>query len=160
MVHGTPEIRSDRYQGYRLRTGRWSAVGNAYLVTTTIREREPLLGDFWAARETVRSIRELHDSGFVKCHAFVVMPDHMHMLFTLRFGLLSTAMRTFKSSSAKRINACLDRRGAVWQRGFHDHCIRRDESLRAAARYIVANPLRAGLVRRLNDYPHWDAEWL
>jgi putative transposase len=28
------------------------------------------------------------------------------------------------------------------------------------ARYIVANPLRAGLVERLGDYPHWDAVWL
>ena len=35
-----------------------------------------------------------------------------------------------------------------------------DEDLKKTARYIVANPLRAGLVKRLGDYPHWDALWL
>ena len=39
-------------------------------------------------------------------------------------------------------------------------CVRRDEDLRGLARYIVANPLRAQLVQRIGDYPHWDAMWL
>ncbi|MGH8412134.1 MAG: REP-associated tyrosine transposase, partial [Pseudomonas sp.] len=38
--------------------------------------------------------------------------------------------------------------------------IRRDEDLPAVARYIVANPLRAGLVEKIGDYPLWDAVWL
>ena len=42
----------------------------------------------------------------------------------------------------------------------HDRALRRDEDLLAVARYIVANPLRAGLVRRVGDYPLWDAVWL
>jgi hypothetical protein len=48
----------------------------------------------------------------------------------------------------------------LWQDGFHDRAVRRDEDIVAIARYIVANPLRAGLVERLADYPHWDAIWL
>jgi hypothetical protein len=48
----------------------------------------------------------------------------------------------------------------MWQKGFHDRAIRREEDLRAVARYIIANPLRAGLVRRVHDYPLWDAIWL
>ena len=48
----------------------------------------------------------------------------------------------------------------VWQRGFYDHAIRREENLRNVARYIVANPLRAGLVQQIGDYPLWDAIWL
>jgi hypothetical protein len=38
--------------------------------------------------------------------------------------------------------------------------LRRDENIRQAARYIVANPVRAGLVRRAADYPYWDCIWL
>jgi len=38
--------------------------------------------------------------------------------------------------------------------------MRKEEDLQALARYIVANPLRAGLVKRVGDYPHWDAMWL
>jgi len=48
----------------------------------------------------------------------------------------------------------------VWQPGFHDHALRKEEDVRAVARYVVANPLRAGLVQRIGDYPHWNAIWL
>ncbi|MCF6281296.1 MAG: hypothetical protein L3J28_03650 [Candidatus Polarisedimenticolaceae bacterium] len=42
----------------------------------------------------------------------------------------------------------------------HDRAIRKEEDLVAIARYIVANPLRAGLVKSIKDYPHWDCVWL
>jgi hypothetical protein len=48
----------------------------------------------------------------------------------------------------------------IWQAGFHDRAMRKEENLQAFARYIVANPVRAGLVNRVGDYPHWDAMWL
>lgn len=48
----------------------------------------------------------------------------------------------------------------IWQAGFHDHAVRREEDLAGIARYIVANPLRAGLVDAIGDYPLWDALWL
>jgi len=35
-----------------------------------------------------------------------------------------------------------------------------DEGLRAVARYVIANPVRAGLAERVGDYPFWDAVWL
>jgi hypothetical protein len=48
----------------------------------------------------------------------------------------------------------------VWQKGFYDHALREGEALQNVARYIVANPLRAGLVAHIGDYPLWDAVWL
>ena len=48
----------------------------------------------------------------------------------------------------------------VWQRGFHDYALGVDKDIVHVARYIVANPLRAGLVSRIGDYPLWDAKWL
>ena len=42
----------------------------------------------------------------------------------------------------------------------YDHVLRNDEDVRATARYIVADPLRAGLVDSIGDYPLWDAVWL
>ena len=51
-------------------------------------------------------------------------------------------------------------RQPIWQGGFHDHALRQEDDVREVARYIVANPLRAGLVEQLADYPHWDAVWL
>ena len=46
------------------------------------------------------------------------------------------------------------------QRGFHDRAIRKQDDLVAVARYIVANPLRAGIVDSIRNYPLWDAKWL
>jgi hypothetical protein len=38
--------------------------------------------------------------------------------------------------------------------------VRRQQDMRALARYVIANPLRAGLVESIGDYPLWDAIWL
>ena len=89
------------------------------------------------------------------------MPDHLHLLLQLGEGTsLSDAVMHLKTNVAKQVNRELLRTGAVWQRGFHDHALREDEDVRAAARYIIANPLRAGLVQTIGDYPYWNAVWL
>ena len=48
----------------------------------------------------------------------------------------------------------------VWQKGFHDRAVRQEDDLPAIARYVVANPVRAGLVTKTGTYPHWDAIWV
>jgi len=92
--------------------------------------------------------------------AWVVMPDHVHWLLELKSATLSTLMQRFKCQSSNALRKAGIKRGPVWQAGYYDRALRRDEDVLIAARYIVANPLRAGLVRRIGDYPHWDAVWL
>jgi len=58
------------------------------------------------------------------------------------------------------VNRQLYRSGSLWQDGFHDHALRREEDLKQVAWYIVANPLRAGLADRLGDYPYWNLDWV
>ena len=48
----------------------------------------------------------------------------------------------------------------ISQAGYYDHALRQEEDMQKIARYIVANPIRAGLVNKVGDYPHWDAIWL
>ena len=88
------------------------------------------------------------------------MPDHLHVLADLESETLGKAMHALKGGTARRINAACGVTGALWQRGYHEHAIRAEEDLRTVARYVVANPLRAGLVRRLADYPFWGARWI
>ena len=89
------------------------------------------------------------------------MPDHVHWLVQLRDETsLSKVVQTTKSATARRLNRHLKRRGKIWQYGFHDHAIRKEEEIKDVARYIVANPLRAGLVSNVRDYPFWDAIWI
>ena len=82
------------------------------------------------------------------------MPDHVHWLFVLTESTLSRTVARVKADFSREFKV------KVWQDGFHDHAIRSDESLINVARYIVANPLRAGIVDKVADYPHWDSIWL
>lgn len=69
-------------------------------------------------------------------------------------------MKQVRNFSAIRINRQLGRTGALWQRGYFDRAIRTTEPLIGIARYIVLNPVRAGIVPDIRLYPHWDAVWL
>jgi REP element-mobilizing transposase RayT len=138
-----------------LRIGRYSESGRIYLVTTATLERRPVFDDFACARGVVGEMRRLVEEGRVASLAWVVMPDHLHWLLQLgEHADLSGTIRALKGRSAHRLG------GPLWQRAFHDRAVRKDDDLPTAARYIVANPLRAGLVTHLGDYPHWDAVWL
>lgn len=92
--------------------------------------------------------------------AWVLMPDHWHALVRLGETPLPTVMQKVNSLTARVANRCVGEFGQVWQSAYHDHALRDEEDVRAAARYLVANPLRAGLVENIGDYPFWDAVWL
>ena len=144
-----------------LRKGRYSEPGREYLVTAVSHQRRPVFRSFEASRLLVSELRHLEDEGKVVWLAWVVMPDHLHGLMSLTgIVTLSAAMNDLKGRSARAINSLLGCKGAVWQPGFHDHALRHEEDRLATARYIVANPLRAGLAESLSDYPHWDSIWL
>jgi REP element-mobilizing transposase RayT len=144
----------------RLRAGRYSQSGQIYLLTAVTRNREPLFTDCRTGRFLVRQFQQAHTDDLADSLAWVVMPDHFHWLVELKNSTLPALMLAIKSHCARAINAHLGRTGSLWQKGFHDRAIRYDEDLLAAARYIIANPIRAGLVSRVHDYPLWDAKWL
>lgn len=89
------------------------------------------------------------------------MPDHAHWLIQLGDNAnLAACVNRFKGSSTRSIRTLFGSGRVVWQRGYYDHARRKDELVETVARYIVANPLRAGLVTSVGDYPFWDAVWL
>ena len=93
--------------------------------------------------------------------AWVLMPDHAHWLVELgEHDVLGMLLNRIKSASARHANRALNREGALWSAAYHDHVLRVEDDLRGTARYLVANPLRAGLVKSLGDYPFWNAIWL
>lgn len=146
--------------GHSLRNGRYNEAGRIYLITTVVADRRPIFHDLAVARTCIRILRSLDEANLSETLAFVLMPDHLHWLVTLKEGTLDDLMRLVKGASARGINQQLGTSGKVWQSGYHDHAVRRGEDLRSMARYVVANPVRAGLVTRVWDYPHWDAVWV
>ncbi|AOE83689.1 REP-associated tyrosine transposase [Pseudomonas sp. TCU-HL1] len=149
-----------RFQGNALRRGRFSEADRIYLLTTVTHQRRRLFGELDVGRQVVEQLREVQETGLARTLCWVLMPDHLHWMVQLQTGSLEQLMQRFKSRSAKSVNAFLGSSGQVWQKGYHDRTVRTEEDLRALARYVVTNPLRAGLVRRVGDYPLWDAIWL
>ena len=144
-----------------LRRGRYSLHHQVYCITTVTRDRHPLFADIIAARLLVCELRRLHECGDVISLAWVVMPDHLHWLIQLNeHWPLYRVVKTLKARSALAINRHLGEYGSLWQRAYYDRAARKNEDIRQIARYIVANPLRAGLVRDIGDYPHWDCIWM
>jgi REP element-mobilizing transposase RayT len=89
------------------------------------------------------------------------MPDHVHLLFKLTGNkTLSQLIGRIKSKTALELNRGLATKKAVWQKGFYDHGLRTEESLLNTARYIIANPIRAGICSSARFYPYWSLAWL
>ncbi|WP_415764597.1 REP-associated tyrosine transposase [Pseudomonas sp. ZB1P45] len=145
---------------HRLRIGRYPEPNGIYLLTTNTLGREPVFKDFGLGRLVVDQFRSAQEQGWAKSLAWVVMPDHFHWLIELQQCSLSELMQKTKSLSTRSVNMSCGRRGSLWQQGYYDRALRRDEDLVKLARYVVANPLRAGLVEKLGEYPLWDAIWV
>ncbi len=143
------------------RVGRSSEVNRIYHVNTATIDRAPVFTPFRFARCVVRALMQEHQGGGSTTLAFVVMPDHLHWLIQVNSRRsLSESVCVVKSCAARQINALRGTLQRVWQRGFYDRAVREEEDLVDIARYIVANPVRAGLVRSIREFPHWDAIWL
>ncbi|MBS7457373.1 REP-associated tyrosine transposase [Coralloluteibacterium stylophorae] len=149
-------------RGYRLlRRGRLGEAGRIYLLTTVTHRRQPLFSRWHLAAAASRALGGPGSWCDARLLCWVLMPDHWHGLVELGGGeSLAASMQRAKGRSARAVNAVRGGSGPVWAPGFHDRALRREEALLDAARYIVANPVRAGLVRRVGDYPFWDAVWL
>jgi REP element-mobilizing transposase RayT len=147
--------------GHRaLRRGRVSLPGHVYFTTTATRARARFFSDFDAACSVCRVLGRAASWVDAKPLAWVLMPDHLHTLVQLGEAPLPRVMQSLHSRCALAANRARGGEGPVWQGAFHDHGLRTDDSLLVAARYLIANPVRAGLVEKVGDYPFWDAVWV
>lgn len=151
-----------RNPGHRaLRKGRHSERGQIYLLTTVTQQRQRLFADWDRA---AAASRLLADPGLwrdSKLLCWVLMPDHLHALVELGGGEpLPKLIKRVKSVLAQAVNRQRGESGTVWAVAFHDHALRHEDDLLTIARYVIANPVRAGLVPCVGLYPFWNAIWL
>lgn len=144
-----------------LAKGRFSSGNQIYFITTVIQKRRKLFVNLDICRNIILQMKRFDDEDYIETIAWVIMPDHIHWMFQLKAADdLGTVLKRFKGRSGRKLNLLLGIRGTFWQHAYYDHAVRKDEDVKKIARYIVANPLRAGLVERIEDYPYWDAVWL
>ena len=81
-----------------------------------------------------------------------VMPDHVHLFFTLGERLtLSQAVARLKTKT----HAFVRPLSTDWQDNFYDHKIRPSDSIESVMRYIYLNPYQAGLIQQIDKWPHF-----
>jgi putative transposase len=97
-------------------------------------------------------------AGKFKVHDFVVMRDHLHLLFTVDDEMtVEKVMQLVKGNFSFRAKKELENTREIWQRGFSDVRIRDESSFRAHQEYIWDNPVKAGLAKSPEEYPYSSA---
>jgi len=92
-------------------------------------------------------------------HAWVIMPNHVHLLITPRTDV-SSFLRRLKGYSTRQANKRLEQTGQTfWQDESYDHPVRSAEEFRNIGRYILLNPVRAGLSQTVEAF-HWSSAGL
>jgi len=139
-------------------------------------ERGPLwLKDPRVAKVVSDSLHHLDGESYT-LHAYCVMANHVHTLFTpfldelsltevndplLRFEsdnpTLGAIMQSLKGYTAREANKLLDRRGKFWDPESYDHEVRNGNEFCRIRSYILNNPVKAGLVRESAD---WRWSWV
>lgn len=112
----------------------------------------------------------LHDKKEYDWLAYCIMPNHVHLVFTVRHDFISSMraearatnttsryimtdiLRLIKGATAKEANKILNRTGAFWQHESYDRVVRDEKELNRIIWYTINNPVRAGLVKNAEDW--------
>jgi REP element-mobilizing transposase RayT len=125
-----------------------------YFLTFCTRHRAPVFSHSEASELVIAQFQRTATKHRFAYLAYCLMPDHAHALVE---GLTPEAdLRTFVKSAKESSGRAYFRRHqrALWQEGYYEHVLRADEDARQVARYILENPIRAGLVANPLDYPY------
>ncbi len=90
-------------------------------------------------------------------HAFVVMPNHVHLLLTLAISL-PRITGSIKSVTGRCANEMLHLKGPFWQKESYDHLVRSSYEFERIRRYIEYNPVAAGLAKQPSDF-RWSSAY-
>jgi putative transposase len=126
-----------------------------YLLTAVTAQRRSVFQVSATAELLERTILDYRDQGKFLLHAFVIMPDHLHVLITPAPDVsLEKAMQYIKGGFSFRLKS----KSEVWMRSFNESQIQTADKFRNCVRYIVENPVRRGLVSRAEAYPYSSAK--
>ena len=122
----------------------------AYFVSTqTVGRRSLFRVERWA--RLMVDILNHYDGPGYKLHAFVIMPDHLHLLIS-PIESVEKSVQLIKGGFSFRAKRELQWNGEIWQPGFTDHRIRDEEDWKRHLEYIRTNPIEARLVENVALY--------
>jgi putative transposase len=86
------------------------------------------------------------------CHTYCLLDNHYHLLLEVPLGNLPLGMRHLNGVYAQRFNRRYERSGHLFQARYRSILVEKNAYLLSVSRYIVLNPVRAGVVREPEDY--------
>jgi putative transposase len=156
-------LRFPQVSGYNARLGkypklpprlRWIFAHNPlFFVTFCTYERRKLLASDAVHAAFVAFASQANLRHNIAVGRYVIMPDHVHLFVRGPDNFqLGPWVGMLKQALAKHI--VLTATSPIWQRGFFDHVLRNDESYGSKWNYVRENPVRAGLVNDLDEWPY------
>lgn len=134
------------------KNARTSRPGMSF-VTVATRNRHPLFETSRIAELFIDTLLHYRTLGHYKLHAYVVMPDHVHLLLTPQSISLEHAVEIIKNGFSYR----LDSEAPVWEHGFTGYSVANIRDLEVVRAYLHQLPVRAKLVTSAEHYPHSSA---
>jgi putative transposase len=125
-----------------------------YFLTTCTLNRQKSFEDPTVVSDTLLEFRKTSDEQSFEISAYCFMPDHSHFLIE---GLTDSSDFKRFCKLAKQRSGSLHARNhgePLWQEGYHERVLREVDDSLAVARYLLGNPVRAGLVRSPAEYPY------
>jgi putative transposase len=124
-----------------------------YFLTLCTYERKKIFWNPQLVLLILDLLREKCSAHSFGVYAYCFMPDHLHLVLAGKedSSSLPRVIRAFKGAAAAEARALGVSR--LWQKGFYDHVIRAGEAVDRVAWYVFANPVRAGLVKQIGEWP-------
>ena len=131
----------------------FSYIGlHRYSLTFCARHRQPVFVDASIVDGSCTQLLESANEWGFEVLAYCFMPDHLHVLAEGRAE--NADLIAHAKDIKQRVAYYHPLRTGLWQKGFYDHVLRDDEATLDVAKYILENPLRAGLVREPREHPY------
>ncbi len=140
--------------------------GGTYFFTVVTHQRLPLFRDEPATVLLMQCIETVRAEEPFAMDAYVVLPDHLHALWTLPAGdsdfssrwrrIKARFSRSWTGVTVQDFSESLRAKGerGIWQRRFWEHAIRDQTDLRRHSDYVHYNPVKHGLVRSPSEWRH------
>jgi putative transposase len=132
--------------------------GWTYFITTKCWQNRSIFQVQETAEIVVRKILEYRDKKSYLLHEFVLMPDHLHLIFTPSETVsVEKAMQLIKGGSSHEIHQVRDNRLEIWQSGLHESRVSDWLDFSRKADYIRFNPVAAKLAEQPEQWPYSSA---
>jgi putative transposase len=125
--------------------------GSIYFITTSLSQKTHSFNEE-EAKIVEETILDLASRKEIMLYAYVVMPDHIHLLFRPIDLGISKTVQLIKGRASRKIN-----KGNFWHKGFFDFAILTDEKFKEKFNYIHYNPVKKGLAEKAEDYKYSSA---